>query len=108
MTNPCFRVMFCTSAGFFVHGTNTYRQGLDVGTLSGRGVVELDYPEMPLLEGDYYLNVGIWPDEYTSFVARTPHDAREYSVVLHVHSRRPDGGGFVHIQNTWRHLKRTS
>jgi ABC-2 type transport system ATP-binding protein len=105
--NPCVRVMFHTSIGFFVHGTNTYRQGLDVGTLMGRGVVELDYPSLPFLEGDYYLNVGIWPDEYASFAARTPYDAREYSVILHVHSRRPDGGGVVHVPNTWRHLKRT-
>lgn len=102
VTEPCFRVQFFSNQGVFIHGTNTYRQELKLGQLHGKGVIELEYPAFHLLEGDYYLNVGIWPDEYASFAAKTPYDVLEFVQVLSVHSRRPDGGGLVHVNNRWR------
>ena len=49
-----FRVQFFRNDGLFVHGQNTVRSGLDIGTLHGRGRVRVRYPQFGLLGGDYY------------------------------------------------------
>jgi len=101
VNNPCFRVQFMRNDGTFLHGTNTYRQGMNVGTLTHGGEMLLNYDHLNLLEGDYYVNVGIWPDEYTSLVSGAPFDAWEYRKKISMKSGRKDGGGIFHISNRW-------
>jgi len=102
VTNPCFRVQFFRNDGTLLHGSNTHRHSLNAGTLTGTGVAELEYPSFYLLEGEYYVSVGIWPDEYSSYVSRQPYDIREYAYVMKVKSKRPFGGGLAGWPNRWR------
>lgn len=105
--NPCFRVQFFRNDGTFLHGSNTNRHTMNLGTLTGSGVIELEYPAFYFLEGSYYVSVGIWPDEYKSFVSKQPYDIHEYAYVLHVTSRREFGGGLVGWPNRWRLLAKS-
>lgn len=100
--NPCFRVQFFRNDGTFLHGSNTNRHTLELGTLTGSGIIELEYPAFYLLEGDYYVSVGIWPDEYKSYVAKQPYDIHEYAYVLNVTSTREFGGGLAGWPNRWK------
>ena len=100
--NPCFRVQFFRNDGTLLHGSNTYRHGIKTGTLEGKGIAELEYPSFYLLEGEYYISVGIWPDEYSSYVSKRPYDIHEYAYVMRVKSKRPFGGGLAGWPNRWR------
>lgn len=102
--NPCFRVQFFRNDGTFLHGSNTNRHTMNLGTLTGKGIIELEYPAFYLLEGNYYVSVGIWPDEYKSYVAKQPYDIHEYAYVLNVKSAREFGGGLAGWPNRWRLL----
>ena len=71
ITNPLFRISFYRADGLFVHGTNTYRQGLDIGTVAGKGRLAVHYTEFSLLENTYYITVEICKNEYASSFAGT-------------------------------------
>ncbi|HPQ71074.1 MAG TPA: ABC transporter ATP-binding protein [bacterium] len=100
--NPCLRVQFRRNDGLLIAGTNTFRHQLDFGPLE-KGVYEAscEFSELNLLTGDYYINVGIWPDEYQSYTAKTPYDIHEFRYILSVVSDRRDGGGLVRMPNRW-------
>jgi len=101
IVNPCIRVQFLRNDGMLVLGSNTYRQGLDLGRVKGHFEVLCHFPSMNILEGDYYVNVGIWPDEYQSYVAKTPFDVHEYRYIVSIVSERYHGGGIVNAPNKW-------
>ena len=103
--NPLIRVQFVRNDGLLVLGTNTYRHGIDYGVMQGAYEVSVDFPEFPLLEGDYFVNLGIWPDEWKSYTAKTPLDCQEFQHILTVHSNRKDGGGLTRSNGKWS-LKR--
>ncbi|MDP8256993.1 MAG: ABC transporter ATP-binding protein [Candidatus Alcyoniella australis] len=99
--NPCFRVQVYGAAGLFLSGTNTYRHEIDLGTLEGRGTVVCRFPQFPFLEGEYFINVGIWPDEFRSFNTRKPYDLHELMHTVRVRSSRRHGGGTVYAPTSW-------
>jgi len=99
-------VQFFRNDGFWVHGLNTYRQGLDLGEIEGEGEIELRYERLNLLEADYFVNVGIWPDEYKSFVTDVAYDLHEMAYKISVKSRREDGGGIVFNPGRWELIRR--
>jgi hypothetical protein len=99
--NPLFRVQFFRNDGLWVHGTNTFRQGLNLGTLKGEGQIQVRYECLNLLEADYYVSIGIWPDEYKSFITDVAYDYREFAYVIHVKSSREDGAGIVCNPFVW-------
>ncbi len=101
VTNPLFRVQFFRNDGLWVHGTNTSRASVDIGELEGDGEIILRYEKMNLLEGDYYITVGIWPDEYRSSFTDIAYDCRQWSYVIHIKSRREDGGGIAFNPFSW-------
>jgi len=101
LKNPCLRVQFLRNDGLLVMGTNTYRVDMDIGSIEGRYEASLIFDEFNLLAGDYYVNVGIWPDEWKSFASRTPYDVHEFQHVLRVISHRRDGGGLVRSLGKW-------
>jgi len=96
-----FRVQFFRNDGLFVHGQNTARGGLDTGTLDGRGRVRLHYRDFGLLGGDYYLSVGIWPDEYRSYTTGEAYDHRPSAAIVRIGVPRSMGGGVAGFPCTW-------
>ncbi len=100
--NPLFRIQFFRNDGLWVHGVNTARAEFDTGLLSGDGEIILDYKRLNLLEGDYYITVGIWPDEYRSLMTNIAYDCHQWAYVVHVKSKRPDGAGIVSNPFSWR------
>ncbi len=96
-----FRVQFFRNDGLFVHGQNTARAGLDTGTLDGRGRVRLHYRDFGLLGGDYYLSVGIWPDEYRSYTTGEAYDHRPSATIVRVGVPRSMGGGVAGFPCSW-------
>ena len=101
IVNPCIRAQFFRNDGLLVLGTNTYRQNIDLGPMQGTYDVEILFPEFQLLEGDYYVNVGVWPDEWKSYAAKTPYDLHEYRYTISIHSKRSDGGGLARANGQW-------
>jgi len=96
LPDPCFRIQFLRNDGLLVLGMNNYRQEVHYPGIEGHFEVMLRFPTLDLLGGDYYANVGIWPDEYQSFAARSPYDAMEYKTIISVTQKREQGGGLVY------------
>ena len=101
VNNPLFRVQFFRNDGLWVHGANTQRQNVNLATVKGFGGIELLYARLNLLEGDYYVSIGIWPDEYKSMISDVAYDLHEMSYIIHVKSNREDGGGIVYNPFKW-------
>jgi ABC-type polysaccharide/polyol phosphate transport system ATPase subunit len=100
--DPLFRVQFYRNEGLWVHGVNTARVGFKAGLLNGDGEIVLKYQRVNLLEGDYYVTVGIWPDEHRSLMMDIAYDCHQWSYVLHIRSKRLDGAGIVSNPFSWR------
>ena len=96
-----FRVQFFRNDGLFVHGQNTARAGLDTGVLDGPGRVKLHYRDFGLLGGDYYLSVGVWPDEYRSYTTGEAYDHRPSATIVRVGAPRSLGGGVAGFPCSW-------
>jgi ABC-type polysaccharide/polyol phosphate transport system ATPase subunit len=99
---PLFRVQFFKNTGLLIHGANTGRIGMDIGELSGDGEMTISYSHLNLLEGDYYVSVGIWPDEYRSTMTDIAYDCHQWAYIIHIKSRREDGAGIVLNPCTWQ------
>ena len=104
ITDPLFRVQIFRNDGTWVHGMNSARHDCKVGRVRGRGCMRLFYDQINLLEGDYYVSVGLWPDEYTSFITDVAYDVHEMSYVLKVRSLRHHGAGVVLLPSRWSFL----
>jgi ABC-type polysaccharide/polyol phosphate transport system ATPase subunit len=100
--NPLFRVQIFRNDGVWVHGMNSYRHDCNLGRIEGRGCMRLEYEVVNLLEGDYFVSVGVWPDEYTSFISDVAYDLHERAYVFRVHSERVQGAGIVTQPAFWR------
>ncbi|MCZ7583742.1 MAG: ABC transporter ATP-binding protein [Deltaproteobacteria bacterium] len=101
LPDPCFRIQFLRNDGLLVVGMNNYRQEVHFPGVEGHNEVLLRYPSINLLEGDYYANVGLWPDEFKSFAARTPYDAHEFKQVISIRQEREHGGGLAYAACTF-------
>jgi len=102
VSNPIFRVQFFGNNGQLIQGSNTGRVGMDIGELSGSGEMVIDYPSLNFLEGDYYVSVGIWPDEYRSAMTDIAYDCHQWAYVVHIKSPREKGAGLVYNPCTWQ------
>ncbi|MBZ0274264.1 Wzt carbohydrate-binding domain-containing protein [bacterium] len=96
LVDPCYRVQFVRNDGLVVSGMNNHRLNIRFPSVAGPHEVVFRFPKLNLLAGDYYLNVGVWPDEYQSWVSRTPYDIHEFKRVVRVRQDRRHGGGLVH------------
>jgi len=99
--SPLCRVQFHRGDGLFVMGSNTLRHELDLGILKGKGTIRLTYGSLPLGEGDFFVSVGLWPDEYRSFIAERAYDYKENAYVLQVKQNRQHGGGLIASDHSW-------
>lgn len=104
VNDPLFRVQFFRNDGLWVHGANTRRQSVNLGTVKGAGEIELLYDRLNLLEGDYYVTIGIWPDEYKSMISAVAYDLHEMAYIVTVKSNREDGGGLVYNPFRWKFI----
>ncbi len=98
---PLFRVQLFRNDGLWVFGSNTERGGLSLGRVEGEGAVTMAIESLNLLDADYYVSVGVWPDEYPSYLARMPYDLHDRRYVLRVRSGRPEGAGIAFCPNRW-------
>jgi len=96
-----FRVQFFRNDGLFVHGQNTVRAGLHPGLTEGPGRARIRYERFGLLAGDYYVSLGIWPDEYRSYTTGEAYDHRPSACILHVEAPRSAGAGVAGFPCTW-------
>lgn len=99
--DPLFRVQIHRNDGSLVWGMNSYRRGLHIGALVGAGRMELMVHQLRLLQGEYYVSVGIWPDEYSSMVADRAYDFHERAYVISVESDIEQGAGIAHQDCEW-------
>ena len=95
VVDPLFRIQIFRNDGTWVHGMNSARHNCKVGKVRGRGCMQLTYDQINLLDGDYYVTVGIWPDEYTSFITDVAFDVHEMGYIFKVRSLRHHGAGVV-------------
>lgn len=56
---PVFGFSIKTGNGFFIYGTNTQIMNVDVPTLTGEGVMKLEFTPLALMEGKYFLSLAI-------------------------------------------------
>ncbi|MCB9475614.1 MAG: ABC transporter ATP-binding protein [Deltaproteobacteria bacterium] len=96
LPDPCFRVQFLRNDGLLVQGMNNYRQEVHYPNINGHCEVIIRYPVLHLLNGDYYVNTGVWPDEYQSFAAKTPYDVHDFKDIITVRQKREHGGGLTY------------
>lgn len=101
VVNPLIRIHIHRNDGYWIHGNNTYRHGLDCSTRLGRYRVSYHIQALNLLAGDYYLSIGIWPDEFSSWVMEQAYDLHDLRYKLTVDSDRGDGDGVAAMQATW-------
>jgi hypothetical protein len=94
-------VQFFRNDGVWVHGMNNYRHRYNVGRLEGRGCLRLEYERINLLESDYFVSVGIWPDEYTSFLTDVAYDFHDRSYMVRIESERHHGAGILTQPAIW-------
>jgi len=104
LVDPLVRVQIHRNDGLFVCGTHSRRQGFELGPVHGEQTLEVRFDALNLIEGDYYVSVGLWPDEYRSFLSRTPLALHDRQHVIHVTSDRGDGAGVVRTQCRWRRI----
>lgn len=102
--NPLVRVQFFRNDGLWISGTNNFRHGLGLGRLNGRTTLQVTLGAVNLLEGDYYVSVGVWPDECVSLLARRPLALLDKRFIIRVRSRRTDGGGLIRHDYRWQRL----
>ena len=57
IVDPVFGFSLDDYRGFTAFGTNTALKGLEMGTVTGDGVVEFDLKSLPMLEGRYLVSV---------------------------------------------------
>jgi ABC-type polysaccharide/polyol phosphate transport system ATPase subunit len=79
--DPVFGFSIDDYRGFTAYGTNTNLKGLNLGKISGEGVIEFDLKSLPMLEGRYFVNLSIhsrdektvyhWLERYATFDMRS-------------------------------------
>jgi lipopolysaccharide transport system ATP-binding protein len=92
-----FAVDIFREDGVYCAGINTRMDRHDLGTLSGRGAVELNIPQMWLVPGNYVVSVGIL-DAQGLQTFDVDHRAAVFSVSSHLKNL-----GLVYLGRSWRH-----
>lgn len=87
-------------AGTLVHGTNTGRHGLQLALQPGTTCLEVSYPRLQLVPGNYYFRVGVLGREFDP----VHYDMRYATCPFEVHGPRQLGAGMVALPHTWRRV----
>ncbi|MDH3443897.1 MAG: ABC transporter ATP-binding protein, partial [Deltaproteobacteria bacterium] len=97
IVNPIFRVQIYRNDGLFCHGMNTERSKINLGEVNGEGIIVLKYPDLRLLQGDYWIRVSVLSTPYDEL----PIDELKTSQEIHVESKKKDGGGVFAMPAEW-------
>lgn len=91
VADPIFGFSIDDYRGFTAYGTNTRLKGIDIGTVTGEGVIEFNLKSLPMLEGKYFISVAIhgkeehlvyhWLDQHLSF---NMHSEADDAGLLHI------------------------
>lgn len=100
---PNFGVNIYSSKGEFIHGTNTFIQSATISILPGTGTVEIRYPRLPLLAGEYWLRVGVTAGNNWSI----PYDVRDRIRSFEVLPTQSEGG-LVCLEHRWNEVVRAT
>ncbi len=95
--DPGFCVNICTEEDVFLHGTNTFNQGVPVKIAQDTGIIEVHYPRLPLMVGTYWLTVGVTSDNNWT----APYDLCLRVKKFEVLRTSPEGGA-VCFDHSWR------
>jgi ABC-2 type transport system ATP-binding protein len=93
---PVVGIRFTHLLGPVIWGTNTRRRGEFIESISGPGYVDINIPELPLLEGTYDLTVAL--SDHTELLA---FDHWERRIRFDVHQHDVFDEGFVTINSKW-------
>jgi hypothetical protein len=93
---PVVGIRFNHLLGPVIWGTNTRRRGAFIDSISGPGHVDINIPELPLLEGTYDLTVAL--SDHTELLE---FDHWERRIRFDVHQHDVFDQGFVTINSTW-------
>jgi lipopolysaccharide transport system ATP-binding protein len=89
--DPGFCVQLHTDQGVWLHGTNTFVDGVACDLDTDTGVIELRYPNIPLLSGTYWIMAGVTSaNDWT-----TPYDVRMKAQRFEVLTASGEGGIIV-------------
>jgi len=59
ISNPVFGFSIADGEGQLCYGTNTQIEGYKIDKITGKGMIELEFPQLTLLQGKYYLSLAI-------------------------------------------------
>jgi ABC-type polysaccharide/polyol phosphate transport system ATPase subunit len=96
---PGFRVGLYRGTGTLVHRTTSSRMGVDVPRVAGTGTIDLDYRELPLIRGSYYLTVEAVQRDDPSLAV---YDRQSGVVNFRIETSHRVGGGVVALPHAWR------
>lgn len=99
--NPWFRVQIFSDTGTFINGTNTDRFNIRLGSVKGKGNINLQYKELNILEGTYFISGGILKEK--SYIE---YDQKKTDSPLRIKSLEEDGAGIARIKQKWSISKR--
>lgn len=94
--NPVFGFSITDGEGRLCHGTNTLIENYAVGSVSGKGVMAVEFSPLTLLQGKYYLSLAIHSDDH-----KTHYHRRENWYVFWVEPDRK-ADGFLNMPCRWR------
>jgi lipopolysaccharide transport system ATP-binding protein len=97
--DPGFCIQLHTDQGVWLHGTNTFVDGVASEVGADTGIVELRYPSIPLLSGTYWIMAGVTSaNDWT-----TPYDVRMKAQRFEVLTGSAEGGIIIcdHAWNTF-------
>ncbi len=98
VTNPVFGIALHSTSDVHLTGTNTKIDGLDTGTIHGRGHLDFSLAALQLTPGEYELTVAI-SDEYVQH----DFDRRERAWHLPVrHGGTAAPEGLMDLRGTWQ------
>ena len=97
---PTVRISLERMDGLVCHVSSSRHNGLELETLSGEGVVSLEYPEINLLPNLYQVTVDVFEEESLVPLA----SARQR--VFQVNSGRATEHGIVHLDHEWTLLNK--
>jgi lipopolysaccharide transport system ATP-binding protein len=90
-----FGVGIHRSDGLHIHGSNTFAEKIHYDARMGKGVVELEYGELPLSTGTYAISVGVWPDDKWQL----PYDMHSRMYPFSVWGA--EGEGLIALPHRW-------
>ncbi|MDP6155560.1 MAG: ABC transporter ATP-binding protein [Candidatus Thermoplasmatota archaeon] len=98
---PHLIIQIFKTDGPLVFATNSARDSFSILELKGLGKIRISFPKIPLLTGDYYVNIELWGGRLVECIEKREACGR-FSVI----SKSKDGTGIVKMEHRWEPLGR--